>query len=88
MNKYLILFSLLLSGCGTMCDYAMIPPKEEQVIEIDPKLFEPCKDLLVADSPITPEGILINLAANKVIYTDCAIRMAASIVVLKKFSNN
>ena len=85
--KILILSLIFLTGCGIMdCDYQMIPQKE--AIKIDPKLLEPCQLLVAPASPITPEGVLINLAANKVIYTDCATRFSSAIVILKKFSNN
>ncbi len=85
--KILILSLIFLTGCGTIgCDYSMIPQKE--AIKIDPNLFEPCKPLITIELPITPEKILANLAANKIINTECATRAAAAVAVLKKFSNN
>ncbi len=90
--KYLlyICLSLSLIGCATVkdkyCDYKIVPPAEP--MEIDARILKQCKDLVVATVPLTWEGILENTKKNKLIYDDCSNKQDASIVVLKKLSNN
>lgn len=86
----IILLAFILSGCAgfkdKFCDYQVIPPKEP--IAISKEVFEPCAPLVIPTLPLTPESILHNQALNKVIYNACAIKNNASIVLIKKLSNN
>jgi hypothetical protein len=84
------LIVLSLTGCAGMkdkyCDYKVIPPAEP--MEIDPRVLESCKDLIIPDKPLDWDILLENTRKNKLIYLDCVKRQENSIKLIKKFSNN
>lgn len=88
---YCIIFSILLVGCNTL------PPnfcKKDEVsivvqdkpIHIDPKLYEPCKDLVELPS-IDPLVVLPVTATNASVYVDCKNKNQSLINTLRDFSN-
>lgn len=90
-NLSIIIFILIfLSGCGiiknSFCDYKFIPPAEP--MQIDQRLLEPCPDLVIPLTPLSPEQILVNSKENIAIHVICKNMHKASTEVLRKISNN
>jgi hypothetical protein len=92
MKKLLIsicLSLLLLNGC------AFFTHKEkpanivtDKVIQLDPKVLEPCMPLVLLRPDITDfSEVLANAAINAKVYADCSSKQDTSITLLKKFSN-
>jgi hypothetical protein len=91
MKKLAILaFLICLTGCATFkdkfCDYKVIAP--EKPMELDPRVWEGCKELVTPTLPLSWEGILYNTKVNKLIYEDCFNKQKSSIVIIRKLSNN
>lgn len=83
--KYLLIL-LILVGCATKPD-AIVPPPEKYV-HIDPRILEPCENLIeLPPDTSTFEDLLKITLVNFEIYSDCALKHRNSTILLKKFAN-
>lgn len=83
MNKFLYIILFVLAGCVSTSPDAILPPKEK-VVHIDPRILEPCGDLLLLENPDDELEITIK---NFEIFADCKRKQNNSIILLKQFSN-
>lgn len=92
MNKIILSLLLLLnlSGCAylkeQLCDKPIVPP--EKVIQVDPKLLEPCKPLqeMISTQP-TFEDYLLLAGTNATLYAECKKKHENNIVFIKDIAN-
>ncbi len=94
MKKALLIIILclpFLTGCGLFHFFdkpvpPIVPPN--QVVQLDPKLYEPCAIALSSlNSNASFEDLLSSKKEDVKIYSECANKQNASIILLKKFSN-
>lgn len=94
-KAYLIIVLCLpmLTGCALFDFFKKPDPPviTDKVVQIDPKLLEPCAPLVTL---VIPQGasdkepfFIDNLGQNASIYAECAKKQDASILIIKKFGN-
>lgn len=77
----IILLVSLTACCST------VPVQPNRPINIDSRMLEPCKPLVVPKEPLTFESILENTKDNVLVYTDCKTKHDAAIVLLRELTN-
>lgn len=79
-----VILSSLIVGCSSppKVPDAIAPPAAQKV-DIDPRVLQPCKELLT----VSQDSLIENTIKNIEIYADCARKQDASIKLLKQFSN-
>lgn len=94
-KAYLIIVLCLpmLTGCALFDFFKKPDPPviTDKVVQIDPKLLEPCAPLARLEIPqdtTNKEVFFIdNIGNNATIYAECAKKHEASVVVIKKLGN-
>jgi hypothetical protein len=83
MNKFILLISILLTGCNHMG--TVVPT--DQIIRLDPSVVASCDPLLKVEPPITFENVLNISIKNMELYAKCSDKHEAAVKLLKKVSN-
>lgn len=84
LNIIVFLLALVLSACVSK---PITPIKIDTPINLDPRVFIPCNDLIVPESPLTFDSLLASSITNAELYLDCRNKQGVSIELLRQFSN-